>query len=82
MNLAELLEQYPEAKEQFDMLQEFSVSEIKRLLQYIAVLEDMIEDNTERAEMLQVIDDHNGWTMWMRADGYLDEDTEWWETVL
>jgi hypothetical protein len=42
----------------------------------------MIENKAERAEMLQIIDEHNNWTEWLRADGHLDEDTEWWETVL
>lgn len=84
--LQELLAQHPEEKEEFDFifqnLNEFSTNEIKRLLEYIAVLEEMIEKKEDRAEILQTIDAYNGWTKWMRADGYLDEDTEWWETVL
>lgn len=82
MNLQEVLKNNPDAKEEFDILQEFGVSEIKRLLNYITVLEDMIESKAERAEILQIIDEHNGWTKWLRADGHLDENTEWWETVL
>ena len=84
--LQELLAQHPEEKEEFELvlqnLSEFGANEIERLLEYIVVLEEMIENKEDRAEILQIIDEHNGWTEQMKADGFLDSDTEWWETIL
>ena len=84
--LQALLAQYPEEKEEFDlivdMLNAGSVEQIKMWIEYANVLEEMIEANESREEMLKIIDDFNCLTERLRADGYLDEDTEWWETVL
>ena len=84
--LQALLAQYPEEKEEFDliidMLNAGSVEQIKMWIEYVNVLEEMIEANESREEMLKIIDDFNCLTEQLRANGYLDEDTEWWETVL
>lgn len=42
----------------------------------------MIENNEDRKEILKVIDDRNQWTVRLRMDGVLNNDIEWWETVL
>ena len=84
--LKKILEENPRAKEEFDnvieVLNDGAVGEIKRLLDHIHALEDMIEHNDNREEMLKEIDNFNGWTMWFRADGILEEDETWWENVL
>ena len=84
--LNKLLEENPKAKEEFDTIIEVlnlgTIGEIKRLLNYIEVLEDMIEANEDRSELLHTIDEHNCWTQWMRADGLLRKDETWWENVL
>ena len=86
MTLQKLLEQYPEAKEEFDniitALSDGASGEIKRLLDHINTLEDMIEHNDGREDMLKEIDSFNGWTMWFRADGILEEEETWWENAL
>ena len=86
MKLRELLEQYPEVKEEYELqlqtLSSLSNCVIKEQSEYIDVLETMIEDNTDREEMLKVIDDRNQWTTRLRIEGILGDDIEWWETVL
>lgn len=42
----------------------------------------MIEDNVGREEILKEIDARYWYTVRMQDQGVLDEDTEWWETVL
>ena len=84
--LKELLEKYPEAKEEFDTIIEVlnvgSNEQIKMWIEYANELEEMIEANESREEMLKRIDRFNCLTEQLRASGHLDEDTEWWETVL
>ena len=84
--LKKLFEENPKAKEEFDtiidVLSAGATGEIERLLRYIEELEEMIEEGADRATLLQRIDEHNGWTMWMHADGYLSGDETWWESVL
>lgn len=84
--LKRVLEENPKAKEEFDTIIEVlnagATGEIKRLLEYIEELEEMIEQQEDRATILQRIDEHNGWTMWMHADGLLKEDETWWEGML
>lgn len=84
--LQALLAQHPEEKEEFDLIVDIlnmgSNEQIKMWIEYANVLEEMIEANETREEILKVIDDFNCLTEHLRADGHLDEDTEWWETVL
>ena len=84
--LQALLAQHPEEKEEFDLIIDVlntgSNEQIKMWIEYANVLEEMIEANESREEMLKIIDDFNCLTEQLRADGHLDEDTEWWETVL
>ena len=84
--LMELLERHPEEKEEFetivDILNIGSNEQIKMWIEYANELEEMIEANESREEILKVIDNFNCLTEQLRADGRLDEDTEWWETVL
>ena len=84
--LQALLAQHPEEKEEFDLIIEVlntgSIEQIKMWIEYANVWEEMIESNESREEMLKIIDDFNCLTEQLRADGHLDEDTEWWETVL
>lgn len=84
--LQALLAQHPEEKKEFDlivdMLNAGSNEQIKMWIEYANVLEEMIEAKESREEMLKAIDDFNCLTEQLRAGGYLDEDTEWWETVL
>ena len=78
--LMELLEKHPEEKEEFDTIIEVlnvgSSEQIKMWIEYVNDLEKMIE------EMLERIDKFYCLTEQLRADGLLDEDTEWWETVI
>lgn len=84
--LKKLLEKNPKAKEEFDnivtTLSDRATGQIKRLLGYIGTLEDMIEHNDSREEMLKKIDSFNGWTVWFREDGILEEEETWWENAL
>lgn len=83
--LQALLAQYPEEKEEFDLIIDIlntgGVEQIKELLDYIAELETMIEEDINREEMLQVIDCHNHYTEQMQYQGLLQEDETWWENV-
>lgn len=84
--LQALLAQHPEEKEEFDVIVDIlntgSIEQIKMLLDYIAELEDMIEQGTSREEMLQAIDWHNHYTEQMQYQGLLEEDETWWESVI
>ena len=84
--LKRLLDENPKAKEEFDnivtTLSDGATGQIKRLLDHINTLEDMIEYNDSREEMLKKIDSFNGWTAWFRADGILEEEETWWENAL
>ena len=84
--LMELLEKHPEEKEEFDTIIEVlnvgSNEQIKMWIEYANELEEMIEANESREEMLKRIDSFNCLTESLRASGYLDEDTQWWETVV
>lgn len=86
MKLKELLEQYPEAKEEYELqletLSGLGTCIIEEQGKYIDVLEGMIEEGEDREEILKVIDDRNQWTVRLRMDGVLGNDIEWWETVL
>lgn len=84
--LQALLAQHPEEKEEFDLIIDVlntgSNEQIKMWIEYANVLEEMIEAKESREELLKVIDNFNHLTEQLRIDGHLDEDTEWWETVL
>lgn len=84
--LMALLGQYPEEKEEFDLIVDLlnkgSNEQIKMWIEYANELEEMIESNESREEMLKAIDNFNCLTESLRISGYLDEDTEWWETVV
>ena len=84
--LMELLEKYPEEKEEFDTIIEVlnvsSSEQIKMWIEYVNDLEKMIEEKASIEEMLERIDKFYCLTEQLRADGHLDEDTEWWETVV
>ena len=84
--LKKILAENPQAKEEFENIVEVlnlgATGEIKRLVRHIEQLEEMIEEGESREEMLKVIDNFNGWTQWMRADGLLEEDETWVDRVL
>lgn len=84
--LMALLKKYPEEKEEFDLIIDVlntgSNEQIKMWIEYANVLEEMIEAKESREELLKVIDNFNHLTEQLRIGGHLDEDTEWWETVL
>ena len=84
--LKKLLEQHPEAKEEFDtiieVLNKSNTEHLKMWIGYANELEEMIEANESREEMLKRIDSFYCLTEQLRADGLLDEDTGWWETVV
>lgn len=84
--LMELLEKHPEEKEEFDTIIEVlnagSNEEIKMWIEYANDLEKMIEEKASIEKMLERIDKFYCLTEQLRADGLLDEDTEWWETVV
>lgn len=84
--LMELLEKHPEEKEEFDTIIEVlnvgSNEQIKMWIEYVNDLEKMIEEKASIEEMLERIDKFYCLTEQLRADGLLDEDTEWWETVV
>lgn len=84
--LMELLEKHSEEKEEFDTIIEVlnvgSSEQIKMWIEYVNDLERMIEEKASIEEMLERIDSFYCLTEQLRADGLLDEDTEWWETVV
>lgn len=86
MMLKELLEKYPEAKKEYEdqisCLSHAGMVVIEEQSRWIEELEDMIEDNVNREEILKAIDARYWYTVRMQDEGILDEDTEWWETVL
>lgn len=71
-----------ELENMVEVLSLCATREIDRLACHIEQLERMIEKGESREEMLKVIDEFNGWTLWMRADGLLEDDETWWEDVL
>lgn len=81
MKLKQLLEQYPEVKEEMDTLSSLSNCVIRQQNEYIEKLEYMIENNKSREDMLKLIDEMHQWTVRLRIDGVLDDNTEWWETL-
>ena len=71
--LMELLEKHPEEKEEFDTIIEVlnvgSNEEIKMWIGYANELEEMVESNESREEMLKRIDRFNCLTEQLRARG-------------
>ena len=84
--LKELLEKYPQAKKEYEdqiqCLSHAGLVIIEEQGKWIEKLEDMIEDNVDREEILKEIDARYWYTVRMQDQGVLDKDTEWWETVL
>lgn len=84
--LTELLEKYPEAKkeygDQLKCLSHAGLVIIEEQSKWIERLEDMIENNVDREEILKEIDARYWYTVRMQDEGILSKDTEWWETVL
>lgn len=84
--LKELLEKYPEANKEYEdqisCLSHAGLVIIEEQSKWIEKLENMIEDNVDREEILKAIDARYWYTVRMQDEGILDEDTEWWETVL
>lgn len=84
--LKRLLQENPKAKEEFDNIIEIlnmgSIEQIKMWIEYANELEEMIEANVSRKDMLQTIDNFNHLTEQMRYSGSLKEDETWWESVL
>ena len=86
MILKELLEKYPEVKKEYEdqigCLSHVGLVIIEEQSKWIEKLESMIEDNVDREEILKEIDARYWYTVRMQDQGVLDEDTEWWETIL
>lgn len=86
MNLKELLEQNPEAKKEYELqikgLEQLGIALIREQANYISSLEEMIEENVCREEILQTIDFHNHYTERMQYEGLLEQDETWWEQVM
>ena len=86
MILKELLEKYPEAKKEYEdqinCLSHAGLVIIEEQSKWIEELEDMIEDDVDREEILKAIDARYWYTARMQEEGILSEDTKWWETVL
>lgn len=86
MMLKELLEKYPEAKKEYEdqinCLSHAGLVIIEEQDKWIEKLEDMIEDNADREEILKEIDARYWYTVRMQEERILSEDIEQWETVL
>ena len=84
--LKRVLEENPKAKEEFDNIIEIlntgSIGQIKMWIEYANELEEMIEENVSREDMLQTIDNFNHLTEQMQHRGLLKENETWWESVL
>lgn len=84
--LKELLEKYPEAKKEYEdqinCLSHAGVVIVEEQNKWIERLEDMIENNVDREEMLKEIDARYWYTVRLQEEGILSEDTKWWEIVL
>ena len=82
MKLHQLMEQDPEIRKEVRELVEINNIPWKDMASYLKRLEDMIEHNASRRELLEVIDNHYGLTMWFRADGLIEEDEHWYDDFL
>ena len=86
MTLKELLEQYPEAKKEYETqiecLSNAGMVIIEEQAKWIEKLEDMIIGGDSRKEMLIEIDDRYWYTIRMQDEGLLNEDENWYDDYL
>lgn len=86
MTLKELLEQYPEAKKEYETqiecLSNAGVVIIEEQHRWIEKLEDMIIMDDSREEMLMEIDARYWYTVRMQDEGLLKDGESWYDQYL
>lgn len=86
MSLQELLEQHPEAKEEYkvqlECLSHAGLAVIEEQAKWIEKLENMIIMDDSRKEMLIEIDLRYWYTIRMQDEGLLTEDEHWYDQYL
>lgn len=84
--LKELLQQYPEAKKEYETqiecLSHAGMVVIDEQAKWIEKLEDMIISGEDREEILKAIDFRYWYTVRMQDAGILDEDKNWYDQYL
>ena len=86
MTLKELLEQYPEAKKEYEIqlecLSHAGMVLIEEQAKWIEKLEDMIINGDSREEMLMEIDNRYWYTIRMQDEGLLKDNENWYDQYL